>query len=65
MRQPTPTSPSDHETAPGTTPVIFTEAEVMRYKAMAKDRLQDAIVSTVFMCGVAHLHTDDPCYDIM
>jgi hypothetical protein len=64
MRPPTPTPPSDPETVPGTKPVIYTEVEVMRYKAMAKDRLQAAIVSTVFMWGIAHLHPDDPCYDI-
>ena len=37
----------------------------MRYIAMAKDRLlQDAIESTIFMCGMTPLDPDDPCYDI-
>jgi len=64
MRPPLRTPLSDPETAPGTTPVIYTEAEVMRYIAMAKDRLQDVIVSTIFMGGMAPLDPDDPCYDI-
>ena len=31
---------------------------------MANDRLQDVIVSTIFMCGMASLDPDAPCYDL-
>jgi hypothetical protein len=56
MRPPPPTPPSE--------PVIYTEAEVKRYITMAKDRLQDAIENTLFICGMAPLDPDNPCYDI-
>ena len=61
MRPPPP--PSDPETALDITHVI-TEAEVKRYIALAKDRMLDAIESTIFMCGMAPVDPDDPCYDI-
>ncbi len=31
---------------------------------MAKDRLHDAMDSSIFMCGMTPLDPDDPCYDI-
>ena len=38
--------------------------EVKKYRAMAKDRLLDAMESAIFMCGMAPLDPDDPCYAI-
>jgi hypothetical protein len=38
--------------------------EVQKKKAMAKDKLLDAMKSIIFMCGMAPLDLDDPCYAI-
>jgi len=61
MRPPPP--PLDPETAPDNTHAI-TEAEVKRYRALAKDRLLDAIESAIFLCGMAPLDPDEPCHNI-
>ena len=41
-----------------------TKEEIKSYRAVAKDRLSDAIESTIFVCGMAPLDPDDPMYDI-
>ncbi len=43
---------------------LVTKEEITNYRAVAKDRLRDAMESTIFVCGMAPLDTDDPMYDI-
>ena len=43
---------------------MATYQEVQEYVAMAKGRLNDAIDSPIYICGMAPLDPDDPCYDI-
>ena len=38
--------------------------EVQKYRVMAKDRLLNAMESTIYMCEMAPLDSDDPCHDI-
>ena len=38
--------------------------EVKQYHALAKGRLDDAVESPIFICGMAPLHSDDPFHDI-
>jgi hypothetical protein len=45
-------------------PATPTSKEVKQYKAFAKDRLDDATESLIYMCGMAPLDPDDPCFDI-
>ena len=42
-----------------------TPHQLHEYRAMVKDRLHDAMESTIFMCGMAALDFDYPCYDIL
>ncbi len=37
---------------------------VQEYRAMAKARLNDAMVSPIYMCGMSPLDPDDPFYDV-
>jgi hypothetical protein len=38
--------------------------QVHEYRVMVKDILEDAMEFVIFMCGMAALDTDDPCYYI-
>jgi hypothetical protein len=37
--------------------------EIKIFRSMVKERLHDAMVSLIFMCGMTPLDLDDPCYD--
>jgi hypothetical protein len=41
-----------------------TPEEVKQYLSMVKGRLQDAMESPIFICGMAPLDSDDPCHDL-
>lgn len=45
-------------------PITQLEVIIMQYKALANDRLHDAMESAIFMCGMAALDTDDT-FDIL
>ena len=36
-------------------PLVYTKEEIKNYRALAKDRLRDAMESTIFICGMAPL----------
>ena len=38
--------------------------QVHEYRIMVKDKLTDAIESTIYMCGMVVLDLDAPCFDI-
>ena len=59
MRVPLPL-PVDGEEGEATHPMD----NVHQYQAQAKARLIDAMMSPIFMCGMAPLDSDDPFYDI-
>jgi len=42
----------------------LTSQQVNDCQAMVKDMLNDAVESTIFMCGMVALDLDDPCYDL-
>ncbi len=42
----------------------LTTRRVHEYRAMVKDKLHNAMESTIYMCGMAALAHDDPCYDM-
>ena len=61
MRPPPPRLSPDNATrleAP------VTPEEVRQYMAMARGKLQDATESPIYICGMAPLDPDDPCFDI-
>ena len=39
-------------------------ATSQEYISLVKDRLHDAMESSIFICGMAPLDPDDPCYGI-
>ena len=41
-----------------------TPEEVRQYMVMARGKLQDAMESPIYICGVAPTNPDDPCYAI-
>ena len=57
-----PLLPRSLEETPSEPP---TPHQLHEYRAMVKDRLHDAMESTIFMCGMAALDFDYPCYDIL
>jgi hypothetical protein len=44
--------------------VLAPAHELHMYRTMARDRLHDAMESPIFVCGMAPLDPDDPCYDV-
>ena len=45
-------------------PATPTSEEVKQYMVFAKAKLVDATESLIYMCGMAPLDPDDPCFDI-
>jgi hypothetical protein len=43
---------------------VSTGATSQEYISFVKDRLHDAMESSIFICGMAPLDPDDPCYGI-
>jgi hypothetical protein len=62
MRPPPPPLNPDNATTLEAPPV--TPEEVRQYMAMARGKLQDALESPIYICGMAPLDLDDPCYEI-
>jgi len=44
-------------------PATFHEV-LQQYLSMIKGRLQDAMESPIFICGMAFLDSDDPCHEL-
>ncbi len=55
MKAPLPQPDSDN---------VSTGTTSQEYISFVKDRLHDAMESSIFICGMAPLDPDDPCYDI-
>ena len=53
-----PPGPDDTPSEP------ITSQQVHLYRAMVKDRLHDAMHSTIYMCGMVALDQDDPRYEV-